>query len=184
MSRKSLMSLCVLWGAMLGGCHKSQPIDADTAMDLLRDRNTDPIKMAFSASPPSETADSRVRSAYDRLADAHVIKCTETRVIGTICEPGPAGEGLTQVGSAELALVAGRWAPSSIVRISKSGDDLATAEIRMAFEPSPLYRDFQAAFDQIQQAAGGTSIDYKREGKTVRAVYQRFEDGWHLESVN
>lgn len=182
MRREAVLPLAVLLGILLAGCRKAPSIDVDTAMELLRDRNTDPLRMNFSASPPS--GDPRVQAAYDRLADAHVIHCTETRVIGRICEPGPAGEGLSVVSSAELSLLAGRWVPASLVRITRSGDDVATAEVRMTFEPSPLYRDFQSVFDQIRESAGASAIDYKREAKVVRAVYQRMDDGWHLEDVN
>jgi hypothetical protein len=68
--------------------------------------------------------------------------------------------------------------------ISRSGGNSATAEVRMRFEPSPLYRDFETAFEQIQLATGKQPIDTTNQNKTIQAMYQRYEDGWHLEGVN
>lgn len=184
MSFQRAACVCALTALVLSGCRTGDPIDYDTAVALLRDRNTEPLKIVFSASPPAKAGNERTAEAYDRLIDAHVIQCTDTRAMGKICEPGPAGEGLTLVGSTELSLVAGRWVPASITHISRSGDGTASAEVRMTFEPSPLYRDFENSFDDIQQSAGVSAIEYKKEGKTVHAVYQHLEDGWHLESVS
>ena len=104
--------------------------------------------------------------------------------MGKICQPGPAGDALTQVGSAELAVVAGRWVPASITSISRSVGSSATAEVRLRFELSPLYRDFENAFDAIQLWAGKSPIESKKEGRVAHAVFQRYEDGWHLESLS
>lgn len=167
--------------AMLSGCRTGNPIDYDTAVALLKDRNVEPLKLTFSAAPPRD-GDLRVQQAYDRLIDAHVIACSDTESMGRICQPGPAGEALTIENATELSIIAGRWVPAVILNISRSGDGSATAEVRMTFEPSPIYRDFESTFDDIQQAGGRPPVD--KNVKTVRAVYQRFDDGWHLDSVN
>lgn len=184
MNFRIISSMCVMAAVSFAliGC-RSDPIDNDTALGLLKDRNTEPVKLTFSASPPAD-AGSSITDAYNRLIDAHVITCTSTKVMGKICQPGPAGDALTQVGSAEIALVAGRWVPSAINSISRSTGTTATAEVRMTFEMSPLYRDFENAFDAIQLWAGRPPVDNKKEGKIVHAVFQREEDGWHLESVS
>ena len=163
------------------GCHVGDPINYETAMSLVKDRNPEPVKLTFSASPPPN-ADSKIIDAYNRLVDAHVLTCTVT-AMGKICQPGPAGEALTQVGSAELALVAGRWVPAAITSISPGGSS-ATAEVRLRFESSPTYRDFESAFDAIQLWAGKSAIETNKEGKMVHAVFQRYEDGWHLDSLS
>ncbi len=167
--------------ATLSGCRTGTSIDYDTAVALLKDRNVEPVKLTFSASPP-RNEDQRVQQAYERLADAHVIVCADAQSIGKMCEPGPAGEALALENATELSLIAGRWVPSVISNISRSGDGSATAEVRMAFEPSPLYRDFESTFDDIQQSGGRPPLD--KTLKTVQAVYQRLDDGWHLNSVN
>ena len=104
--------------------------------------------------------------------------------MGKICQPGPAGDAVTQVGSAELAVVAGRWVPSAITSISRSAGSSATAEVRMQFEMSQLYRDFEDAFDAIQIRAGSSPVENKKEGKIAHAVFQRDDDGWHVESIS
>jgi hypothetical protein len=178
------ISVAVAAALLLASCRSGDPIDYETAIALLKDRNTEPVKLTFSASPPSTGVSARAAQAYDQLADAHVLNCESTQSLGKLCQPGPAGDAVAQVGSTELAVVAGRWTPENILSISRSGGSLATAEVRMRFEPSPLYRDFEAAFDQIQLATGKTPLDAAMQSKTVRASYQHYEDGWHLEAVN
>lgn len=181
---KTVVCACALVAivAVSSGCRNSEPIDQETALSLLRDRNMDPVKLTFSASPPDDKGDPSVQDAYARLIDAHVITCTTT-VMGRVCQPGPAGEAVTQNGSAELAIVAGRWAPSAVTNISRSQGGGATAEVRMTFEMSPLYRDFETAFDAIQLWSGKSSIENKKEGRIAHAVFQHYDDGWHLESL-
>src|SRR2546423_1541349 len=108
MSLKTTASVCLLAtiAALSIGCRGGDPIDYETAMSLIKDRNTEPIKLTFSASPPSNAGPS-VMDAYSQLIDAHVITCTSTQVMGKICQPGPAGDALTQVGAAEMAIIAG-----------------------------------------------------------------------------
>src|SRR5271166_1059261 len=166
------------FAATLSGCRTGNAIDYDTAVALLKDRNVEPVKLTFSASPP-RNGDLRIQQAYERLSDAHVIACSDTESMGKICQPGPAGEALTLENATELSIIAGRWVPAVISNISRSGES-ATAEVRMTFEPSPIYRDFESAFDDIQEAGGRSPVD--KNVKTVRAVYQRFDDGWHLDS--
>src|SRR5690242_12482567 len=103
MSLRSTITVCVL-AAIAGtssGCRHSEPIDYDTAMTLVKDRNTEPVKLTFSASPPVD-ARPNVTDAYNQLISAHVLTCTTTAGMGKICQPGSAGEALTQVGAAEL----------------------------------------------------------------------------------
>jgi hypothetical protein len=181
----TLSLACVLAaGAILSGCRGGNPLDADTAMALLKDRNTEVVKFTFSASPPRTAADPRVTQAYDRLIDAHVIQCTSTEAMGKVCQPGPAGEAITLVGTTDFTLNAGRWVPSTIANISRSGSSSAVVEVRMSFEPSPLYRDFESTFDDIQPVAVKTGAENLRNGKTVHATYQRDEEGWHVISVD
>jgi hypothetical protein len=180
------LSICALAtvAAMVSGCRGGDPLDADTAMALLRERNMEAVKFTFNTTPPRPTDDARVVQAYARLIDAHVIECTATEALGKICQPGPAGEALSLVGTTELQLNAGRWVPSTITNISRSGGGNAVAEVHMSFEPSPLYRDFENSFDDIQSLGGKPGVENARNGKTVHATYQRSEDGWHLASVD
>jgi hypothetical protein len=185
MNKTSALCLCGIatLAVALSGCRQGDLIDTETAASLLKDRNTETVKLTFSASPPRSGEDAMVGKAYDRLVDAHVLTCA-TNDMGSICQPGPAGDAVTQAGAAELALTAGRWVPATITNIARAGENSATAEVHMVFEPSPLYREFQGAFDDIQMWGGHARMELRKEGKLMHAVYQRLDDGWHLDSVN
>src|SRR6202521_2504843 len=124
-------------------------LDYETAINLLRERAADPVRTSISASPRFENQDPKVVRAYQRLMDAHVLQCNSTSV-GAICEPGPAGDTLTQNGVTDLSVVAGRWVPASIVAIQRTGRNSAAADVRMSFEPSSLFQEFEDAFDSIE----------------------------------
>jgi len=159
------------------------PLDYDTAMNLLRERAADPIRTSFSASPRFESQDPKLNLGYQRLQDAHVIQCKASARVGTICEPGPAGEAITQTGVSDLSLVAGRWAPSAIIAIRRTGRGSAQADVRMLFEPSELFREFEDTFEQIQGPGSMATLGSRKQGKMVRVTYQRYDDGWHVENI-
>jgi hypothetical protein len=186
MDTKRVLCVCGLatLAAVLSGCRQADLIDTDTAASLLKDRNTETVKLTFSASPPRSGEDVMAGRAYDRLVDANVLTCATTEAMGKICQPGPAGDAVTQAGANELSLIAGRWVPATVSNITRAGENAATAEIHMVFEPSPLYREFQSAFDEIQMSGGRARMELRKEGKLMRAVYQHLDDGWHLDSVN
>ncbi len=169
--------------ACLGSCG-GDPLDYETALNLLRERATDPVRTSFSASPRFETQDQKVTEAYQRLQDAHVIVCKETAGVGAFCEPGPAGDAITQTDMSVLSLVAGRWVPSAIIGIRRTGRGSAEAEVRMLFEPSELFRELEDAFDQIQGPGAMVALGSRKQGKIVRVKYQRYDDGWHVESID
>ncbi len=164
----------------LSGC-TGDPLPYETAMNLLRERSTDPIRASFSASPRFDAEDQAMSQAYRRLIDSHVIQCNTSAAVGTICVPGPAGDALTQNGVADLSFAAGRWVPSAIVSLRRNGPASAQADVRMIFEPSDLFREFEGAFDVIRVPS--TTLSARKEGKMARVVFQRYEDGWHVESV-
>ncbi len=167
----------------LVGCG-GDPLDYETAMNLLRDRTTDPVRVSFNASPRFDGQDPALSAAYQRLMDEHVIQCKKNTGTGTICEPGPAGDALTQDGVSELSLVAGRWVPASILAIRRTGRNTTVADVRMSFEPSQIYRDFQNAIEEIQSAGQKLALNAGRQqGKMVQVTFQRYADGWHVESV-
>ena len=161
---------------LLVGCGGGDPLDSETALALIRDRNTDPVQAKFSAIPLGMVP------AYEHLIAAHVIDC-HTSSLGTICEPGVSGAGITQSGSNELMLSAGHWVPAAILAISRTGPNRAAAEVRLTFEASPLYSEFQSDFDQIQTIDAAQALGNKKEGWNAHAVFNRYDDGWHLESI-
>jgi hypothetical protein len=168
----------------LTGC-AGDPLDYDTALNLLRERTMDPVKTSFSASPQFDHQPTAVAEAYQRLMDAHVIVCPKKMQVGMVCEPGPAGDALVQEGVSQLSLVTGRWVPSTIIAIRRTGRNMATAEVRLSFEPSQIFQDFGDAFDQIQGLSRSITLaNTRQQGKTIQATFQRYADGWHLESVD
>jgi hypothetical protein len=166
----------------LSACGGSEPIDHDTAINLMRDR-VDAVRMTFSAAPRFSSTDSRLQAAYQKLVDGHIIQCKNTPALGILCEPGTAGDALTQDSATELSLVAGRWVPSAIISLQRTGRTSATAEIRMSFEPNSTFLDFGDAFDLIQPPGYMVAQASRKEGKVVHASFQHYEDGWHLESA-
>jgi hypothetical protein len=65
--------------------------------------------------------------------------------------------------------VAGRWVPATIVAIRRTGGNSVIADVRIPFELSQIFQDFENAFEEIQM---------------VRVTFQRYGNGWHLESVD
>lgn len=166
----------------LTACGGGAALDYETAINLLRERAADPVLTTISASPRSENQDPKVVRAYQRLIDAHVIQCKSTSV-GAICEPGPAGETLTQNGVSDISLVAGRWVPASIVAIQRTGRDTASADVRMTFEPNSLFQEFEDAFDSIESPGSMRAADARRQGKMLHVTFERYDDGWHVNNI-
>jgi len=170
------------WAA-LAGCGGGDPLDYDTAMSVLREHGTEPIKATISSSPRLAADDPQIKRAYQELIDSHVIECRDAAGLGMMCTPGPAGDVLKQEGPMELSLPAGQWVPAAIVSIQRSGRNGATAEVRMSFEPSQLYREFETAFSDIQNPAATQALSNIKQPKMMRAVFQRYQDEWHVESL-
>jgi hypothetical protein len=161
---------------LLDGCVQST-IDYDTAMSLLKRHELEPVRIAFSASPRfAQDEYSTLKSAYESLAAAHVLDCRDDKVLGVLCQPGPAGLDV-QRGGGNLAIVAGHWITSVISEIKATGTDSAEANVRVSFEPSPLYQEFRYQFDKFQSPA---AINQLMEGKAGKARFEKYPDGWHL----
>jgi len=175
--------LTALSAACLIGCGGGTPLTYDEAMSIMRDRTSDAVRTTFGSSPHFENQDEKVTKGYQALINAHVIACKTDANVAMICEPGPAGDAVTPSGVSELSTVAGRWVPASVVAIQRSGRNSATAEVRMSFEPSQLFQDFEEAFDSIQTPGAMAALGTRKQGKVVRATFQRYEDGWHVETV-
>src|SRR5258707_13072257 len=109
----AVLSISIATG-FLSSCG-GDPLDYETAMNLLRERATDPVRTSFSASPHFETQDPKVNEAYRRLQDAHVIQCKTSAGVGAICEPGPAGDAIAQSGVCDLLLGGRGLGPSGVV---------------------------------------------------------------------
>src|SRR5579884_1684146 len=180
--RAAFVPITLLCAISLTGC-RSDSLDYNTAMSLLRDRNLPPIRLSFSANPPRGEHPANAVQAYKRLVDARILTCIPTEGAGEVCQPGPAGDSVSVDSASELSIVAGHWVPTTVVSISRAPGGSATADVQMNFEPSPLYREFEGAFDVIQLQRTGV-VDDLRNGKMVHATFQHDDDGWHVESVS
>ena len=167
------LSLAACGGALL---------DYETAINLMRERAADPVRTSISASPRLDSQDPKVVRAYQRLIDAHVIDC-KASAVGTICEPGPAGDTLAQNGVSELSLIAGKWVPAAIVAIQRTGRNSASADVRMTFEPTSLFQEFEDAFDSIESPGTVLAAATRKQGKMVHVSFERYDDGWHVENI-
>jgi hypothetical protein len=174
--------ICCLTAFALGACGGGEPLTYDAAMNLMRDRS-DPVRINFSAAPRFSNDDARLARAYQKLLDGRIIQCKNTASLGVLCEPGVAGDALTQNSVTELSMVAGRWVASAIVTLQRTGRSSATADVRVSFEASPTYRDFGDALDLIQPPGYMVAQASWKQGKVVHVNFQRYEDGWHIESV-
>lgn len=172
-----------LFAAFQAGCGGGDPLRYEEAMNLMRERTADTVKTSFSASPHFDNQEPKVVESYKKLMDAHVIDCKANPAVGMLCEPGAAGAGITQSGVTDLTMVAGRWVPASIAKIDRTGRSSATAEVRMNFEPSSLFQEFEEAFETIQSPGAMAALSTRKQGKVVRASFQHYEDGWHIENV-
>jgi hypothetical protein len=46
-----------------------------------------------------------------------------------------------------------------------------------------LYAEFEAEFDTVQTVEAAQALGNKKEGWNAHAVFQHYDDGWHLESI-
>ena len=73
--------------------------------------------------------------------------------------------------------------PASIVAIQRTGTDSASADVRMTFEPSTLFQEFEDAFDSIESPGSTLAAATRKQGKMVHVTFERYGDGWHVENV-
>jgi hypothetical protein len=176
-------TLCV-WAIWTAGCGVEH-IDYETALNLVRDRTMDPVKITISASPHFSESDPKIKQYYDQLVEGHVLTCEANGTVGMLCQPGPVAEGVSQEGSMDLSVNAGRWIPAVITKINRAGRGAVTAELRLTFEPSPLYREYREALDALQNSSSSRlSLAEQKEGKTAHASFVHAEDGWHVENMH
>ena len=54
----------------------------------------------------------------------------------------------------------------------------------MTFEPTSLYQEFEEAFEAIQAPVSVVETTTRKQGKVVKVNFQRYDDGWHIESID
>lgn len=176
-------AVACVWAISTLGC-VSERIDYETALNLVKNHAVDPVKITISASPLFAESEPKIKRYYDQLIEGHVLTCATNGTVGTLCQPGPAGEGVNQEGSMDITVIAGRWVPAVITKINRAGRTGAVAELRLTFEPSPIYNEYREAFDAIQKSSSSVLwMSEQKDGKTAHANFVHAEDGWHVESM-
>ena len=175
-------------------CGKKE-LDRDTAMNLLRGRVVGTLACHvayqyesgnFRFMPPSEVPKlNRIADAYRQLIRAGVLTC-QPNFPGSdtvMCQPGPKLAGNAPAYSDAITVPAGSLVASAVTGITKTGDNSAMAQVQLSFQPTPLYSQYQAAFETLD----GEGImdrpvrNYLRA--SAQATFQLFDDGWRLQTV-
>jgi hypothetical protein len=171
-------ALAIIIAAQLGCGHK--PLDRQTAMKVIGSRIIDTIEGSFSASPEYR---GNAIPQYQQLLNAGVITCTGSAIMGTVCRPGPAGSGLRE-GTGEIAFVAGQLVVGSVTAVSETSPTSAIADIQLVFQPTPLYSKYQAQLNLMDDGSSfQIPLQQRIQGRMARAMFQRFDDGWHLQGL-
>ena len=160
-------------------CGKKE-LDRQTAMTLLQGKSVSSVTGSFQAYS-SYLEFSNAKGWYQQLINAGVITCGT----GPVCQPGPAAAGL-QLDFTNFNFQAGNLIPVEITGVSKTGPDSAMAQVRLTFQPSPLYSQYRNAFDHLTaeaQVMGGGPVQPQTQQSSAEALFQRFDDGWRLQSV-
>lgn len=173
----------------LSGCG-SQELDRQTALKLLQEQEAETVSAFFvSRHFPNEGKG----PAFETLAQAGVVNCAPSSDAmarsfnASECSPGSNG-GLSFTQHGQLSFVAGQIVPTEVTGVSKTGENSSVADVVFSFRPSPIYEQHRNAFDQLKpkhQGALGMSVPLSQRtvGRNVRAVFQRYDDGWRLERL-
>jgi hypothetical protein len=73
--------------------------------------------------------------------------------------------------------------PAAIVAIQRTAPNSASADVRMTFEPSTLFQEFEDAFDSIESPGSMLTATTRKQGKMVHVTFERYDDGWHVENI-
>ena len=163
----------------LSGCMKKD-LDRGTAMKLLQGRNVGVVG-SFQAYADYVHLSS-ARGWYQQLINARVITCGG----GPVCGLGPSGTGL-QLNFTTFSFAAGTLTPVDVTGVAQTGPNSASAEVRLAFQPSPLYAQYRNTFDHLTaeaQVMGGGPVQPQTQRNAAEAVFQRYDDGWRLQSLD
>jgi hypothetical protein len=175
----SLLIVVILLLALVG-C-KKKDLDRNVAMTLLQGRS---VTVAGSFQAYAAYAQSSSASGwYQQLIYADVITCSSAPV----CQPRRLAGGLQQEFS-NFNFVAGSLIPAEVTGVTQTGPNSAMAQVRLTFQPSQLYAQYQNAFDHLtaeaQVMGGGGPVRPQTQRTTAEAVFQRYDDGWRIQTFD
>jgi hypothetical protein len=168
----ALVSLCCSCG--------KKDLDRETAMKLLQGKSVASVVGSFQAYADYAQF-SAARGWYQQLINARVITCGG----GPVCSPGPSGTGL-ELNFTTFSFSAGSLTAADVTGVAQTGPNSASAQVRLIFQPSPLYGQYRDVFDHLTaeaQVMGGGPVQPKTQRGTAEAVFQRFDDGWRLQGI-
>jgi hypothetical protein len=175
---KPIIPACAIAAMQLACGHK--PLDRATALSLLQNRIIDTVQGSFSSAPGYR---GNAIPQYQELVNAGVITCTNSAMMGTVCQAGPNGGGL-QDRAGEIAFVAGELVVGSVTAVSQPTPNSAIADLQLIFQPTSIYSRYQA---QLNLMDGGSflqsPLQQRIQGRPARASFQRFDNGWHVMSI-
>jgi hypothetical protein len=173
----TIVFLALLSAVIQLGCGK-KPLDRDTALRLLQDRNVQSIQMVYEGQPfPPSTH----QSAYQQLVSAGVLRA-EPLVFGQVkYQAGPNNFG-GLVSQEHTEIIAGYLRPTAVTGIRQTGSDEAVAEVTLSFVPSPVYSQFQAAMDEVASDTFKEIFQRQKQPRETKATFRRYDNGWRLEN--
>jgi hypothetical protein len=173
----------------LSGCTKKE-LDRNTALKLLQAKSLPSPTSAtgglasvvgsFQGYTAYASSSGSSYPWYQQLISAGVITCG----MGPVCQPGPSGGALQMDGSA-FRFVAGTLTPLQVTGVAQTGPASAIAQVRLEFWSSPFYAQYRNALDHLTaeaQTFGGGPVQPQTQGRAGEAAFQRFDDGWRLQS--
>lgn len=120
----------------------------------------------------------QTQNSYRQLMQNGVLICdSEQR-----CQPGPGSNGTPDL--TKLIIPAGNLVASSVTSIAETGEGTAVAPVLVTFQPFTVYAQNQAAFDQIDLGMmGQRAVRDRKQRNSAQATFRRYDDGWHLETI-
>jgi len=105
--------------------------------------------------------------AIQELTSAGVLVCQQL-LIGQTC----------QTRNGEQIITTGRMTPTAVLGVTQLGPTSAQAILQLSFQAEPIYQQHRQALDLI--CGGDQSTKWNTSGT---ATFQRFDDGWRLQSM-
>jgi hypothetical protein len=176
----SLSLTCSL--ILLTACSKAE-LDRDTATKLIGSRAVRRVQGEIPrlGSTPAQA------NAYEQLHAAGVLDCKMSggwASVGLVpCNVGPRGRNLVlfNMGEQTMHFIAGQLVASEVTGVSQTGETTAVADVRLTFQPNSEYAQHEAQLLLLEDTG---AVSAAKSGRlTARANFQRFDDGWRLESI-
>jgi len=161
---------------LINGCSKKQ-LDRETAAKLIGNR----VVKSLEGEIPQ--FGSQYNGSLGQLHDAGLLNCKYAGMDNLVpCNVGGNGHGfIAHRGNNRMAFAAGQLSAGEVTGVSQTNEAMAVAVVRLVFQPNEQYVRYQTLLDPIETT--GTISAAKSGSLTARATFQRFDDGWRLQSI-